>query len=518
MEYFMEDIKKKITQEDLWSLYEASEILNRVHDINILLDKIMDIAIKSSSAERGFLMLKREEGIDCSVSKIIQTDDKIYELCVVVARNMDKKVSDSEDISMTAIEEVLKNKKPVLSSNAQSDPRFDKSASVVRYNLRSILAIPLFYRGDNNSDNIKGILYMDSKVQNGIFEEKTIYLMQAFVNLASLSVENVGLQYKLKKENEVLKEELHKKYNFTAIVGKSESLKRVLSIVERVIESDVPVLLEGESGTGKELIARAIHYNGHRRNSRFVAQYCGAMPETLLESELFGYKRGAFTGADKDKPGLFEIANGGTFFLDEIGDVSLNIQAKLLRVLQEKVIRRLGDDKEIPVDVRIISATNKSLERMVKEGTFREDLYYRLKVVGIKIPPLKERKEDIPLLVDFILKKLGINKTFAPEAMELLLAYSWPGNIRELENVINYAIVMSKENIIKPEDLPPEMFSGEKTVMSGSYTLEDVERMHILKVLKDKNGNRKETAKALGISLRALQYRLKEYREKGYNV
>ncbi len=515
MEY-IDMIKDKMSHDDLFSLYKAATILGSIRDIRELLEKIMDIAIETSGAERGFLMIIDENVVECSSVKKIVIEDKEYVLCVAVARNMDKEHIDDEDVSLTAIEKVLKNKEGILTSNAQSDPRFTGSASVIRYNLRSILSVPLVsYRGEKK---VRGVIYMDSTVSKGVFEEKTLHLMQAFANLATLSVDNVILQNKLKKENEELKEELHKKYDFSAIVGRSPSITRVLDIVERVIESDVPVLLEGESGTGKELIARAIHYNGPRRNKRFVPLYCGAVPESLLESELFGYVRGAFTGADRDKMGLFEVANGGTFFLDEIGDVSLNIQTKLLRVLQEKVIRRLGDNKEIPVDVRIISATNKSLDKLVAEGKFREDLYYRLKVVGIKMPPLRERKEDIPLLVDFILRKIGVNKEVTKEAMDLLLAYSWPGNIRELENVINYAVVMSRDTYIKPEDLPQEIFAKEKTILSGHYTLDDVERIHILKVLREKNGNRKETAKVLGISLRALQYRLKEYREQGYEI
>ncbi len=481
----------------LKSLYEASEVINSIRDYNELLEKIMDITLNVLEAERGFLMI---------------LEDKKGEMKVEVARNLHKEnIINSKEISMTSVYKALQDGEIVLTSDAKTDPRFSQSQSIALYNLRSILVVPL-----KRLNRVIGVIYLDTQTSKKIFSDEEIEFMNAFANLAVLSIENAKLTNSLAMENLSLKKEISSLYNFEDIIGTSKKMRDVLRLLEKVINSDVPVLLEGESGTGKGLIARALHFNSPRKDKKFITQYCGALPETLLESELFGYVKGAFTGALTDKMGLFEAADGGTFFLDEVGDLSISTQTKLLRVLQEHKIRRLGDTEDRNVDVRIISATNKILEDEVKKGTFREDLFYRLKVVKIVIPPLRERKEDIPILVKYLIHKLNNkNKNIegvSNEAMAALLKYDWPGNIRELENVIQHAIVMAQNDIITIDDIPEEILN-KRIIKREFYSkkLKDVEREHILNVLAENDYSRKKTADVLGISLRTLHYKLKEY-------
>lgn len=481
----------------LQSLYEAAEIINSIHDYSGLLERIMDIAIDTVNAERGLLMIR---------------DQKTKQMKVEIARNIKgENIINSEEISMTTINQVIETGEPIRTSDAKSDPRLKESQSVVMFNLLSILVVPI-----KRIDRIIGVIYVDTQTNRNIFDDKSLEFLTAFSNLAALSIENARLTNSLTLENRTLKREISSRYHFENIIGTSRVIRDVLDIVEKVISTDIPILLEGESGTGKGLIARAIHYNSPRKDKKFIAQYCGALPETLLESELFGYKKGAFTGAVADKMGLFEAADGGTFFLDEVGDLSLTIQTKLLRVLQEHKIRRVGETEDRNVDVRIISASNKVLEDEVKAGAFREDLFYRLKVVKIRIPPLRERKEDIPVLVRYLIHNSSIkNKDIdgiSNDAMSALAQYDWPGNIRELENVIQHAIVMSKGSMLSIDDLPPEV-TKRKVVRRGIYSkkLKDVEREHILNVLDENENSRRKAADVLGISLRTLQYKLKEY-------
>jgi len=326
----------------------------------------------------------------------------------------------------------------------------------------------------------------------------------------------------MEREIKFLREELIKYTGEPLIIAESEKMKEVLSLAVRVARSSSSVLIYGESGTGKELIARAIHYSSPRKSKRFVAISCAALPETLLESELFGFEKGAFTGALSGKPGKFEVANGGTIFLDEVGDIPLSIQVKLLRVLQEKEIERLGSNELRKVDVRIISATNQNLEKKIKEGKFREDLYYRLNVVTIEIPPLRERKEDIIPLAKHFLEKFRkeIGKPiegFTKEAKELLLSYHWPGNVRELQNAIERAVVLTRSNLIRKEDLPLSTPQEEEEIR----TPEDLERKYIERVLKKTRWNIKKAAEILGIHRNTLRLKIKKYgldsERQGYN-
>jgi DNA-binding NtrC family response regulator len=325
---------------------------------------------------------------------------------------------------------------------------------------------------------------------------------------------------KLIDENVYLKTELQKVHHFDYIIGKSEAMQKVFEIVKTVAESKATVLIYGASGTGKELIARAIHLNSPRRDRPFVTTNCAALPETLAESELFGHEKGAFTGAIKETKGRFESAHSGTLLMDEISEMSLFLQPKLLRVLQESAFEKVGCTDSVQVDVRIIVTTNKDLKEQVKLGKFREDLFYRLNVVPISLPPLKDRKDDIPLLAKHFLTKYSTenNKSiagFADNLMTKLMNYDWPGNVRELEKAIERAVVISKESVLQNKDFP---LLQQETVSSGfdievipMMSIKDMEKMQILKALKFCKGNKTQAAKLLGISVRTLRNKLKEY-------
>lgn len=324
----------------------------------------------------------------------------------------------------------------------------------------------------------------------------------------------------LMRENEYLRSELKGKYD--EIIGKSQKMMEVLRAIERVAPSDSTVLITGEAGTGKELVARALHRNSPRSSKPFVVVNCPAIQPTLIESEIFGHEKGAFTGATARKIGKMEKADGGTLFLDEVGDISYEVQAKLLRAIQEKEFERVGGTKPIKVDVRFIAATNQDLDEAVQEGRFRKDLFYRLNVVNIHLPPLRERKEDIPLLAEHFLRhhSAGRRIQISDEAMELLVNYHWPGNVRELQNYIERAILFTDSDVIRPEHLPQEIKSNSpsasalENLIKPGTTLKEMEKALILKTLEEVQGNRTKAAKLLGISLRGLQYKLKEYMDK----
>ncbi|MED4162030.1 sigma-54 dependent transcriptional regulator [Halalkalibacterium halodurans] len=339
------------------------------------------------------------------------------------------------------------------------------------------------------------------------------------------SVLEQALHYKkLNEQVAYLSQELEKKYGYEGMIGKSEAMTQVFHLIEKVKNVDSSVLITGESGTGKELVARAIHFSGKRKQEHFEVVNCAAIPEHLLESELFGYEKGAFTGAATRKEGKFQLANRGTIFLDEIGDMPLALQAKLLRVLQKKEVTKLGSNKTEKLDVRVIAATNKSLQEQVKEGTFREDLYFRLHVIHIHLPPLRERQEDLPYLLQHFLhtfnQELGKSmKGFRSDAQRELLAYQYPGNIRELSNIVESSMVIADGEYIELEDLP--MFIREKgegfAKQKGSLDdyigrpLKELEKDFILATLKHNDNHRKKTAEMLGISERGLRDKLKQY-------
>ena len=356
------------------------------------------------------------------------------------------------------------------------------------------------------------------------------YLTKPFkIDEVRLNIANALRAKNLEVENKVLKKELTKEYSFQNMIGNSEPMHRIFDLVRRVSQAPSNILVTGESGTGKEVIAKAIHYNGPLKDRPFVTINCGAIPEQLMESEMFGHKKGAFTSAVNDKPGLFEVADGGTLFLDEVGELPLTIQVKLLRAIQERVIRRVGANEDIKIEVRIIAATNRELEQMVKDQTFRQDLYYRLNVINIRTPSLRERKEDIPLLANFFLKKYNdrLNKTvqgISLEAMEVLKKYDYPGNVRELENIIERTVALEGGATILPESLPPFVNTPAGRKMASSNEIEitadgvdldkilgQIEKELIIKAIHASNGIKKRASKLLNITFRSMRYRVEKY-------
>jgi len=356
------------------------------------------------------------------------------------------------------------------------------------------------------------------------------YLTKPFkIDEVRLNISNALRSKNLETEVRVLKKELVKEYSFQNMIGNSEAMHQVFNLIQRVSQAPTNVLITGESGTGKEVIAKAIHYNGPLKDKPFVTVNCGAIPENLMESEMFGHKKGSFTGAIADKAGLFEVADGGTLFLDEVGELPMSIQVKLLRAIQERIIRRVGATEDMKVEVRIIAATNRNLEDMVAKSTFRQDLFYRLNVINIKSPPLRDRSDDIPLLANHFLKKYNdkLSKQIASisvEAMDILKKYNYPGNVRELENMIERTVALEAGSTILPESLPPMVNTSTGRKMASSNEIEigdegldldkvvgQIEKELLIKAIHASNGVKKKAAKLLKISFRSMRYRVEKY-------
>jgi DNA-binding NtrC family response regulator len=337
----------------------------------------------------------------------------------------------------------------------------------------------------------------------------------------AITVEKALERLSLRREVKELRAEVRERYNFSNIVGRSKPMQQLFEVIKRIAaRRDASALIIGSTGTGKELVARAIHYNSDRRDAPFMPINCSAIPETLLESELFGHQKGAFTGAHETRRGLIEEAQGGTVFLDEINTLSPNLQVKLLRVLQERVVRRVGGRENIPIDIRLVSASNQDLEDAVKRNEFRQDLYYRLNVVPVRLPDLKDRREDIPLLVHHFLQKFAQQhgepaRRFSNEGMRILMTHTWPGNVRELENAVEHALTMGSGEVLTPEDLPASVTTPERDIVEeatlDNVTLSEVERRYILRILEKMDGHQIKTAQILGIDRRTLYRRLRQY-------
>ncbi len=469
-------------------------------DVVLLLQTVLRLAIEMMNADQGVILLREGD-----------------ELSNMAAHNLSEESAQNlVSPSSSSVQEVLKSRTHLLTHDAQTDPRFEGSESIILHNITSILCVPMF----SEDNDIVGVIYLDSRRNRQRFTEENVTFMKTFARMAAIAVDYARDYGELYKEKERIQKENIRSWDIKEIIGKdiigqSPKMLQVFDLMRRVITSDISVLLQGESGTGKELVARALHYNGPRCDKPFVAQFCGNLSESLLESELFGHKKGSFTGAIHDKKGLFEIADGGTFFLDEIADISPTIQAKLLRVIQEGEIRRVGDTAVHRVDVRLISATNKELKKEVDAGRFREDLYYRLNVITVSLPPLRERTGDIPILAKHFLKRFADKnntpiKNTSTRAMRVLENYNWQGNIRELENTIERATILTENDTIDVEDLfipKAEMLAG------GRKTLKEVEREIVLKTLEEFGHNKTRTSEVLGVSLRWLHYKLNEWKK-----
>jgi Nif-specific regulatory protein len=485
-----------IPERYLKALIEISQEINSFQEPEKLLERILDIAIQQLSAERGFILLRERAEKD---------------LIPRVAKNIDpSKISNVSEISSTAVEKVIGGQKAMLTFDALKDQNFDSTESVILHQIRSIACVPMLLRGD-----LIGVIYIDSRGRKAKFNQQSLEFLTAFANQAAIAIENARLMESLRSENELLKGEFHRIYAFKEIIARSKSMDRVLQLMGRVLNNNTTVLITGETGTGKELVARSIHHNGSRADKPFVAVNCSAIPENLLESELFGYKKGAFTGAASDKKGLIEVAHNGTLFLDEIAEIPSNLQVKLLRFLQEREVMPVGGSQAVKVDVRIIAATNRNLTEEIQEGRFREDLYYRLNVIALNIPPLRDRKKDIPLLAQHFLKKFSksLQKKvtgFKPQALEKLLSYQWPGNVRELENTIERAVVLTNTNLISENDIVVDELKNLSGIEAG-MTLEEISRMLLKKNLDAYDGNKTRVAEVMGVSLRWIHYKMKEW-------
>ena len=427
-------------------------------------------------------------------------------------------------VARSVFRKVVSERAAVLAADAEKD--VTRSDSLIGASIRSTIGVPLF-----KGDELLGVLQVDNRSAPAMLNAGDVDALAVLSASASLAVANARLigrltvaEDRLRRENAYLKgKEAERRAGSREIIGRSASMATLLAQVDKVADTRVSVLVEGETGTGKELIASALHYRSKRRDKLFVTQNCAALPETLLESELFGHKKGSFTGATDEKKGLFEIANGGTLFLDEVGEMALSLQAKLLRVLQEGEVRAVGATQVRHVDVRIVAATNRSLEEEVKRGRFREDLYYRLKVFPLRVPPLRERRDDVPLIAGHFLaryaRELGkATGGFAQQTMELLGAYDWPGNVRELQNEIQRLMIQVDEGgIVTADLLSPGLRKLEGVVARAGGTkgtlkemMDSVEKYVLLQALRDHGNNKTNAAKTLGITREGLHKKLRQ--------
>jgi len=520
---------------DMERLQEITQIINSEMDLKKLLDLIVDTAIGMTGALRGFIILVRARQLNFATARHITEED----------------INDPEfEVSHSIAKEVALSGEPILTSNAQTDSRFRDAVSISELNLLSVLCVPLKTR-----ESLLGSLYIDNPRTISAFNDYDLKMITAFATQAGIALGNAALLEEnldrqkelahskaeierlnqrlevriedqarelvtIKDSLEVKQRQLELKYRYDNIVTQSSAMIEVFKVLDRITPTDFPVMVLGESGTGKELVARSIHYNGPRKKANFVSLNCAAVVEPLIEAELFGFKKGAFTGAVRDKAGLFEQAHKGTLFLDEVGDMSIEVQKRLLRVLQFGEFMRVGGKKTVKVDVRIISATNKDIPSLVQDGAFREDLLYRLNTAVVKLPPLRERLDDVALLIEhfgklFSSREEGPETTFDASAVDELRRRDWKGNVRELENVVRNLISLSppgarltRRDVISHYSI--ESKDTDATV-SLKHSIEAFEREQIIKALQLNGGNKTKTAKELGVSLRGLYKKLDKY-------
>jgi Nif-specific regulatory protein len=473
------------TVRDLNVLLDFSRTLNSVPDLAALEEKVLDTVLAIAPADQAAILLM-ESGTEGFASTV----------------GRDRKLGSNQPIhaSQTILKRVVEENLAVLSSDVQSDEVYRDAESLLDHRVRSVLAVPLEVQ-----EKVLGVLYLEATSPEAHFDSDLLQLMTALGNIAALAIQNARHLEQLGGENRRLHEELNIHHS---MIGESKAMRDVYGFVSRVAVRDSTVLIFGESGTGKELVARAVHQNSPRADKPFVAINCAAITETLLESELFGHEKGAFTGAVSQKKGKLEVAEGGSVFLDEIGELAVPMQAKLLRVLQEREFERVGGTRPIKLDVRLIAATNRDLKEASKTGAFRADLYYRLNVVSLEMPALRERREDIPLLAAYFAAQHAekVKRRVAgisPEARACLVRYDWPGNVRELENAIERAVVLGSTELILPEDLPESILEETAAAGESVNALQDAVRdakiAAIERAIEQANGNYTEAAKILGV-------------------
>jgi Nif-specific regulatory protein len=494
-----------------------------------VLNRVLDVTIRRLRAERGMIIL---------------LDPLTGALRTRVVRNIREgaAVRDSKRSPQSIVKEVISTGQAVMSADARADERFVESESVIAENIVSILCAPLIIK-----ERIAGAIYIDHRQARHLFSQKDLTFLEAFADQAAIAIENARLYEELEEartrlslENETLRREVLVEKHLDSVVGGSDAVSKIQFAIRKAAAGHSTVLLRGESGTGKGLVARIIHNIGPRRNGPFIKFNCAALPETLAESELFGHEKGAFTGADRRKLGRFELANNGTIFLDEIGKMSFAMQAKLLRVVEDKEFERVGGTQTIKTDVKIIAATNLDLEKAIEANTFREDLYYRLNIIPIVLPPLRERKDDIPLLAEHFIRKickdLGIdNKRLEPGVVDLFIHYHWPGNVRELEAALHRAIVMSNGDTMTKNDfytlytepaatVVPSAggsmssaimnpLNGKSEITSEIYdeVMSAIDKQLIVRALDSSGGRIREAARRLGLARNTLKSKIQKY-------
>ncbi|MBN1592212.1 MAG: sigma 54-interacting transcriptional regulator [Candidatus Coatesbacteria bacterium] len=511
---------------DLTLIYEMSRIFNSMLNLDELLSQVMDYVLEKMDAERGIIMLR-------------ESDSERLE--VVAARNVDRQtIEDVSETSNSIVAKVMEVGEPIVSTNAMDDPRFKSKQSIMLHKIRSLVCVPLKIR-----DEIVGTIYVDNRITAGLFSEADVKFLTAFSNYAAMAMDRSKMYERLRadrerlaNENIELRKSVRIEFGFDAILGESEAMKRVFNLMHRIIPTSATVLILGRSGTGKELVARAIHYNGPRKDKPFIKVNCATLPENLLESELFGHEKGAYTGADKRKMGKFELADTGTIFLDEIAEIKPSLQAKLLQVIEDKQFERVGGTRQISADVRVLAATNREMTKEIEAGAFREDLYYRLCEVVLQLPNLADRAGDIPVLVDHFLaqfsEELGRDKVgITAEAMDVLKSYDWPGNVRELRHALYRAVIATDSAKIDAEDMlsilpmsrdgDPTFFSdAAKEVMAKSrrianskaplrYARAVFEGSILRLALREAGENLSEAARRLGIHRKSFKHLIDEY-------
>ncbi len=471
---------------DLSTLLKISTVLNSTKGLETIQRRLLELILEIVPAERGAILLCDESSEDLALSSSLSKSSRRDELIRV---------------SRTITKQSLSNRSAILSNEiGREGSTTDASESLIAEEVTALLCVPLIL-----FEKPLGLIYLDSRDATTTFDEHHLQLLTAVANMAAVALEGAQRVEQLASEKNRINRELNLKHD---MIGESRPMRELYQMIAKVAPTDSTVLILGESGTGKELAARAIHSNSPRAEKPFIAINCATLTEQLLESELFGHEKGAFTGAIALKKGKLEIADGGTVFLDEVGELAANIQAKLLRVLQERQFERLGGTRPIKVDIRIIAATNRNLPETVKAGSFRQDLYYRLNIITLTLTPLRERREDIPLLASFFASECSKRSKkkpmrVSPEARACLVNYDWPGNVRELENAIERAIVLGVAEVIMPADLPEailETVNITEAPMAKFYdVLRETKRQLILNTIEQANGNLAEAAKTLGI-------------------
>lgn len=500
-------VKREV--QELSLLFEISQILDRSMDLREVAGPVLDAIARHMGMLRGTLtLLNRASG-----EIIIEAAHGLSESQKVRGR-----YKPGEGVTGMVVE----TGKPVMVPHISEEPLFldrTRSREGVRKEDISFICVPI-----KSGSQVMGALSADRLFEEGVSLEEDVRLLSIISSMiaqaAKLRQAMEEERHGLLEENKRLQNQLKELFRPANIVGRSKAMHVVYDLIAQVTKSDTTVLIRGESGTGKELVAQAIHFNSLRASKPFIKVNCGALPEGVVESELFGHERGAFTGAIATRKGRFELAHGGTIFLDEVGDLSPATQIKLLRVLQEKEIERVGGSTTIRTDVRVIAATNRDLEQLIEHGKFRQDLYYRLNVFPIHIPALRERRTDIPLLADFFVEKYSKSNhknvlRVSTPAIDMLMSYHWPGNVRELENCIERAVLLSTDSVIHGHHLPPTLQTAEAsgTWMRGTLesTLDAVERDLLIDSLKTARGNKAKAARALGITERVMGLRVKRY-------